>query len=135
MTPFPSRNRSTSELYLIALPATHLRRCAGFVTSVQVFYLTHVYDAAIPAQSRQHESRFLSFGINARAESVGFARAHPNGGFCTTTAKRIFLSRIIHFVAWRPPVNHFLKPASRPLLPPQINLARNQLNYFDCAIA
>jgi hypothetical protein len=38
-------------LYLIALPATHLRRRGGFVTSVQVFDLTHVYDAAIPAQS------------------------------------------------------------------------------------
>jgi hypothetical protein len=49
---FQIDNPSSSNLYLIALPATHLRRCGGFVTSVQVFDLTHVYDAAIPAQSR-----------------------------------------------------------------------------------
>ena len=42
----------TTFSYLIALPATYLRRCGGFVTSVQVFDLPHVYDAAIPAQSR-----------------------------------------------------------------------------------
>jgi hypothetical protein len=39
-------------LYQIALPATHLRRCGRFVTPVQVFDLTHVYDATIPAQRR-----------------------------------------------------------------------------------
>jgi putative ABC transport system substrate-binding protein len=37
------------ELYQIALPATHPRRCGGFVTTIQVFDLTHVYDVIIPA--------------------------------------------------------------------------------------
>jgi hypothetical protein len=35
-------------LYQIALPATHLRRYSGLVTAIQVFDLTHVYDAIIP---------------------------------------------------------------------------------------
>jgi hypothetical protein len=39
-------------LYQIALPATHLRRYNGLVTAIQVFDLTHVYDAIIPAQHR-----------------------------------------------------------------------------------
>jgi uncharacterized membrane protein len=37
------------DLYQIALPATHPRRCGGFVTTIQVFDLTHVYDVIIPA--------------------------------------------------------------------------------------
>jgi hypothetical protein len=41
-----------TRLYQIALPATYLRRCGGFVTSVHVFDLTHVYDVIIPAQGR-----------------------------------------------------------------------------------
>ena len=44
--------RQREILYQIALPATHLRRCGRFVTPVQVFDLTHVYDATIPAQRR-----------------------------------------------------------------------------------
>ena len=40
------------ELYQIALPATHLRRCGGLVTAVQAFDLTHVFDVIIPAQSQ-----------------------------------------------------------------------------------
>ena len=39
-------------LYQIALPATHLRRYSGLVTAIQVFDLTHVYDAIILAQHR-----------------------------------------------------------------------------------
>ena len=39
-------------LYQIALPATHLRRYSGLVTAIQVFDLTHVYDAIISAQHR-----------------------------------------------------------------------------------
>jgi hypothetical protein len=39
-------------LYQIALPATYLRRYSGLVTAIQVFDLTHVYDAIIPAQHR-----------------------------------------------------------------------------------
>jgi|BarGraNGADG00212_1021973.scaffolds.fasta_scaffold07427_1 hypothetical protein len=39
-------------LYQIALPATHLRRYSGLVTTIQVFELTHVYDAIISAQHR-----------------------------------------------------------------------------------
>jgi len=39
----------TLGLYQIALPATHPRRCGGFVTTIQVFDLTHVYDVIIPA--------------------------------------------------------------------------------------
>jgi hypothetical protein len=31
---------------------THLQRCGRFVTPVQVFNLTHVYDATIPTQRR-----------------------------------------------------------------------------------
>jgi hypothetical protein len=54
----------------------------------------------------------------------------PNGDFGASATECIFLSRIIHFVAWRPPGNHFLKPASRPLLSQRINLARNRQNYF-----
>jgi hypothetical protein len=38
--------------YKIALPATHRRRCGRFVTPVQMFDLTHVYDATIPTQRR-----------------------------------------------------------------------------------
>jgi hypothetical protein len=56
------------------------------------------------------------------------ARQQP--AFTALRLKCIFLSRIIHFVAWRPPGNHFLKPASRPLLSQLINLARNRQNYF-----
>jgi hypothetical protein len=41
---------ASSGLYQIALPATHLPRCGGFVTSVQVFDLTHIYDAIMLAQ-------------------------------------------------------------------------------------
>jgi peptidoglycan/LPS O-acetylase OafA/YrhL len=40
---------SIAALYQIALPATHPRRCGGFVTTIQVFDLTHVYDVIIPA--------------------------------------------------------------------------------------
>jgi len=38
----------------VAIPATHLRRCGGFVfvTAVKAFDLTRVYDAIIPAQIR-----------------------------------------------------------------------------------
>jgi hypothetical protein len=36
----------TQKLYQIALPATHLRRCGGFVNIVQLFDLTHVYGEA-----------------------------------------------------------------------------------------
>ena len=39
-------------LYQVALPATYLRRCGRLVTPVQVFDLTHVYDATIPAHLR-----------------------------------------------------------------------------------
>jgi len=42
------QRRSCKESYQIALPATYLRRCGGFVTSVQAFDLTHVYDAIAP---------------------------------------------------------------------------------------
>ena len=39
-------------LYQVALPATHLRRFGRFVMTVQVFDLTHVYEAIMPAQGR-----------------------------------------------------------------------------------
>jgi len=44
--------RPAPGLYQIALPATHLRRYSGLVTAIQVFDLTHVYDAIISAQHR-----------------------------------------------------------------------------------
>jgi hypothetical protein len=44
--------KKATNLYQIALPATHLRRYVEFVTSVQVLDLTHVCDAIIPAQRR-----------------------------------------------------------------------------------
>ena len=57
-------------LYQIALPATHLPRCGGFVRSVQVFDLTQLYDAIMPAQRSQTRrnaaggSRVTRFGIS-----------------------------------------------------------------------
>ena len=47
---FVLRGVDENELYQIALPATHLRRCGRFAVPVQVFDSTHVYDATIPAQ-------------------------------------------------------------------------------------
>ena len=46
------RHIARDVLYRIALPATHLPRCGGFVRSVQVFDLTQLYDAIMPAQRR-----------------------------------------------------------------------------------
>jgi hypothetical protein len=36
-------------LYQLALPATHVRRCPGFVAPIQAFDSTRIYDAIIPA--------------------------------------------------------------------------------------
>jgi hypothetical protein len=52
-----------SVLYQLALLATHVRRCHGHVIRIQAFDLTRFYDAIIPAQNGQHESRFPSLGI------------------------------------------------------------------------
>ena len=38
----------TVSLYQLALLATHLRRCRGFVTPIQVFDSTRVYDVISP---------------------------------------------------------------------------------------
>ena len=39
-------------LYQIVLSETHLQRCGATVMAVQMFDLTHVYDATIPTQCR-----------------------------------------------------------------------------------
>ena len=51
-SPIIAQFRRSNELYQIALPATRQRRCGRIAAPVQVFDLTHVYDAIIPAQRR-----------------------------------------------------------------------------------